>query len=97
MSKYVEKDKWVWVVVQATAGEEQFLGMKDGEKGESFIPVFLEKEAAQQGLGHLPIEKGMKYEVQAIRLNNLAGDAAQMGFMVFVLDESGEVIEKIES
>jgi len=97
MSKYVKKDQWVWVVVQEPGRDEHFLGIEDEKRGESFIPVFLQKEEAQQGLNHLPLEKEMKYEVQAIRLNNLATDAAQKGFMVFVLNGSGEVLEKIKS
>jgi hypothetical protein len=96
MSTDVKKDPWVWVVVQEPGGDEQFLGMEDDKRGESFIPVFLQKEEAQQGLNYLPLEKEMQYEVQAIRLNNLASDAAQKGFMVFVLNGSGEVLEKIK-
>ena len=97
MNTNVKEDQWVWVVVQEPGGDEQFLGIEDEERGESFIPVFLEKEEAQLGLKHLPIQKGIKYEVQAIRLNNLAGETTQKGFMVFVLNGTGEVLEKIKS
>jgi hypothetical protein len=97
MSTVEQKDQWVWVVVQGLGGDEQFIGLEDEESGESFIPVFLQKEEAQQGLNHLPLEKEMKYEVQAIRLNNLVSDAAQKEFMVFVLNGTGEILEKITS
>jgi hypothetical protein len=97
MSKSVQDDQWVWVVVEDPGGNEQFLGMEDGEKKESFIPAFLEKEEAQQGLSHLPRHKDKTYEVQAIRLDDLAFRAAQQGFQVFLLKGSGEIIEKIAS
>lgn len=97
MSTVEQKDQWVWVVVQEPGGDERFLGIEDEERGESFIPVFLQKEEAQQGLNHLPLEKEMKYEVQAIPLNNLATHAAQKGFTVFVLNGIGEILEKIPS
>ena len=97
MSTDMKKDQWVWVVVQAPDGDAQFLGMQDDKEGVSFIPAFLEKAAAQQGLAHLPVKKEMKYEVQAIRLDDLSDRAVQKGFRVFILKGSGEVIEKIES
>jgi hypothetical protein len=50
MSKLIEKDQWVWVVIQDPGGVEQFLGQQDAKNDETFIPVFLEKEEAQQGL-----------------------------------------------
>jgi hypothetical protein len=97
MGKWVQDDQWVWVVVEDPGGNEQFLGMADEEEAESFIPAFLEKEEAQQGLSHLPRQKDKRYEVQAIRLDDLLFRAAQQAFQVFVLKGSGEIIEKIES
>jgi len=95
MGKLVEKDQWVWVVVQDPGGNEQFLGQHDQEKNESFIPTFLEKEEAQQGFTLMTHEKGHKYEVQAILFEDLSRRAAENGFMVFILNGSGEVLGKI--
>ena len=95
MGKLIEKDQWVWVVVQDPGGNEQFLGQHDQEKNESFIPTFLEKEEAQQGLTLMTHEKGHKYEVQAILFEDLSRRAADNGFMVFILNGSGEVLAKI--
>ena len=50
VSKLIKDDQWVWVVIQNPGGNEQFLGQKDEDKGISFIPTFLEKEEAEQGL-----------------------------------------------
>ena len=97
MSTLIKKDQWVWVVVQDPGGNEQFLGQHDDEKNESFIPVFLEKEEAQQGLNFLVSEKGKKYEVQAIQYTDLVERAAEHGFMLFMLSGAGEVLEKIKT
>ena len=90
-------DQWVWVVVQDPGSNEQFLGQHDEEENISYIPVFSDKEAAQQGLLNLTREQGHKYEVQAILREELIKDAAAGGFFVFLLSESGQVIEKIKS
>ena len=95
MSKLVKKEQWVWVVVQDPEGEEQFLGQRDEEKDVYFIPVFLDKDEANQGLRHLAKEKGRKFEVQAILYEELVNHAADHGFLLFVMNESGEVLEKI--
>jgi hypothetical protein len=97
MSKLIEKDQWVWVVIQDPGGNEQFLGQQDDEKNESFIPVFLDKEEAQQGLNFLMMEKRHKYEVQAIQYDDLVQRAAEHGFKVVLLNGSGEVLEKIDT
>jgi hypothetical protein len=96
MSNLIKKDQWVWVVIQDPGGNEQFLGQHDDEKNESFIPVFLEKDEAQQGLNFLVREKGLKYEVQAIQFYDLSQRAAEQGFVLFILNGSGEVLEKIK-
>ena len=97
MSKLIEKDQWVWVVIQDPGGVEQFLGHQDAKNYETFIPVFLEKEEAQQGLSFLVREKGLKYEVQAILYEDLSQRAGEYGFMLFLLNGAGEVLEKIET
>jgi len=97
MSKLIEKDQWVWVVIQDPGGVEQFLGQQDAKNDETFIPVFLEKEEAQQGLSFLVREKGLKYEVQAILYEDLSQRAGEYGFMLLLLNGAGEVLEKIET
>jgi hypothetical protein len=41
-------------------------------------------------------QKGRKYEVQAILFEELSKDASAGGFMIFLLNENGEVLEKIK-
>lgn len=91
-----DKDQWVWVVVQDPGGNEQFVGQHDEQEDISFIPVFADKEAGQQGLLSLTRQPGHKYEVQAILREELIKDAAAGGFMIFLLNESGDVLEKIK-
>ncbi|MBW1783761.1 MAG: hypothetical protein JRL30_23860 [Deltaproteobacteria bacterium] len=96
MSKKIKEDQWVWVVVQDPGGNEQFLGQRDETTHISFIPTWLEKEAAVECLDLLAREQGVKYEVQAIEYKNLAPKAAEAGFKLFVLDASGKILEQIE-
>ena len=96
MSRKIKDDQWVWVVVQDPEGNEQFLGQRDEAKDISFIPTFLEKEAALQCMNHLALERGHKYEVQAILYEDLLPKAVEAGFRLLVLNESGEVLEKID-
>ena len=91
----IQHDQWVWVVVQNPGGNEQFLGQRDETEGISFIPVWLEKDAALDGLKLLARDQGLTYEVQAIQYETLAPKAAEAGFRLFVLDASGKVLEQI--
>ena len=97
MSELIKDDQWVWVVIQNPGGNEQFLGQKDEEKGISFIPTFLEKEEAEQGLTLMARDTGRKYEVHAILFEDLSERASENGLMLFVVNGKGEVLEKIET
>ena len=96
MSKTIKDNQWVWVVVQDPEENEQFLGQRDETKNISFIPMFLEKDAALQCMNHLALERGHKYEVQAILYEELVPKAAEQGFYLLVLNESGEILEEIK-
>lgn len=96
MKNMQDEDKWVWVVVQDPGGNEQFLGQHDKRENISFIPAFHSKEEAQQCFLDLARQKAHKHEVQAILYEELAKDAAANGFMIFLLDENGDVLEKIK-
>jgi hypothetical protein len=95
MGNVPKNDQWVWVLVQNPGGNEQILGQHDEDNDVSFIPVFLEKESAQRCYHLLVREKGVKDEYQAIIYEDLAKYAADNGFMVFILGESGEVLDKV--
>lgn len=95
MSNIPKDDQWVWVLVQESDGNEQILGQHDDDKNISFIPAFLEKEEGQKCYDFLIREKGKKDEFQAIIYEDLARHAAENGSMIYILNGSGEILEKI--
>ena len=95
MTNSVKDDTWVWVVVQDPGGNEQFLGQLDEESNISFIPAFFKKEDAEQCFLQLHRQKGQKYEIQAIFLDELSKDVSKHGFLIFMLNAEGQILEKI--
>lgn len=91
----IEANTWLYVAIQKTGPSEQIVGQTDNEHDISFIPTFLSKEAAQQAMFHLHLEKKGRYEVQAIIYEDLVRHAAANGFLIFVLDEDGKVLERL--
>lgn len=93
----IEATTWLYVAILKTKPSEQIVGQTDIEHDISFIPAFLDKESAQQAMLHLQLEKKKKYEVQAIIYEDLARHAAENGFLVFVLDDEGKVLERLSA
>ncbi len=96
MKNSLKDDTWIWVIVQDPGGDEQFLGQFDGRKKISFIPAFFHKEDAELCLPFMLRQIGKKYEIQAIFFDELSKDAAKNGFMIFMLNAEGEILEKIQ-
>jgi hypothetical protein len=95
MKKILDDMAWIYVVVQNPGANEQFFGLHDKASDVSYIPAFLTKESAQGCLLHLPTERGKKYEIHAVMFGDLKNDAFGNGFLIFVLDEDGKIVEKI--
>ena len=91
----IKDDTWLWLVAENPDENEQFLGQIDSEHNISFLPAFLEKDAALQGLHFLVRDKKVKFEMQAIQYRDLAPKLVEEGFFLFVLDAEGNVLEKI--
>ncbi len=91
----IEATTWLYVAIEKTDPNEQIVGQTDTEHNISFIPAFLSKDAAQQAMFHLHLEKKKKYEMQAIIYEDLARHAVENGFLIFVLDEDGKVMERL--
>jgi hypothetical protein len=91
----VQATTWLYVAIQKIGNAEQIVGQIDTEHDISYIPAFLSKEAAQQAMFHLHLEKKGKYELQAIIYEDLAQHAMEDGFLIFVLDEDGGVVERL--
>jgi len=92
-----KKDTWYYVIVQTPGTEnEQFLGYKDKNTDEPFIPAFETKEIAQQCFLVMPKDvMNEKYEIQAIIKEDLMLAAQKNDYAVFLLDDKGRVVEKI--
>ena len=95
MSTLVKEDSWVWVMVQNPEKDEQLLGQYDETGDISYIPTFLEKDDAMKCYNYLTLDKSQKYEAQAIIYEDLARHASENGFMLFFLNGSGEVLDKV--
>ena len=95
MTPKISATTWVFVLVQNPGGNEQIVGQQDAENDITFIPVFLDKDSAMQGVVHMVKEQGKKFEIQAIIYEDLAGYASQAGFILMVLDGQGQVIDKL--
>ena len=67
----IEATTWLYVAIQKTGPNEQIVGQTESEHDISYIPAFFSKEAAQQAMFHLHLEKKKKYEVQAIIYEDL--------------------------
>jgi hypothetical protein len=91
----VQATTWLYVAIQKIGNTEQIVGQTDTEHDVSYIPAFLSKEAAQQAMFHLHLEKKGKYEMQAIIYEDLARHATEGGFLIFVLDDEGKVVERL--
>lgn len=85
---------WVYVVVCDPEKDATFLGLHNKEKKIDFIPAFETKDAANDNFLSLPREKGKKYEIQAVLLEELQADAEKNGFVVAIIDNEGNVDEK---
>jgi len=95
MSTQIEKHQWVYVVIQNPNTNPQYLGQQEEDTDISFIPVFLEKEDALMCLNLMARDKQAPSEIQAVIYEELAGNAAAGGFRLYLLNKTGEVIEKI--
>ncbi len=94
MSKLVAQDDWVWIVVQYTPEGEQMVGQQLAGEEESFIPAFLKKEEAENNYKKLALTEGTHYEVQAMEYKELVRVTSASGFLIYILDEEGRILEK---
>lgn len=91
----IDADTWLYVAVQKDVPADKIVGQVDAEHDISFIPAFLTKDTAQQAMFHLNLQKQKKYEIQAIICEDLIRHATEGGFVIFVLDEDGKVLERL--
>ena len=95
MGRLIEGNPFIWVMIQGEAGNEHYVGQHDTETDISFVPGFLSKDEALKAYHLIKSDKGVKFEVQAIRYKELCRDCANNGFLLFMLDADGKILEKI--
>ena len=95
MANTINNDDWVWVVVQDPGGNERFLGQEEKESGIAFIPTFKEKEDALMCMPLMTRDKNIKYEAQAVIYSDLKEQAVGSGFVLYLMDNEGRVLEKL--
>lgn len=84
---------WVYVFVCDPGKDESFFGLYNAERNVHFIPAFRTKDEANDCFLNLPREKGKKYELQAIHVDELNEAAAKHNYAVAMIDQDGKVIE----
>ena len=92
----IEATTWLYVTIVKTGPSEEIVGQTDTENDISFIPAFLDKEEAQRSYHFLVRDEKKKDEFQAIIYEDLAQHARDNGFLIFILNASGKILEKIE-
>ena len=95
MPQKINADTWVYTVITDPGPGEQLLGQHDVDADIAYIPIFLEKEHATQGLLQLEVARGTRCEIQALLYDDITRAAGKNGFLVYLLDASGNVLEKI--
>ncbi|SHO49556.1 DUF3110 domain-containing protein [Desulfopila aestuarii] len=83
---------WVYVFVGKEGDGENLLGLYDETTKANFIPTFANKDDAQECFLSLPREKGKKYEVQAVHIEELNEQAEKNNFLVAMVDKDGKII-----
>ncbi|MCF8050755.1 MAG: hypothetical protein K9L59_05925 [Desulfobacterales bacterium] len=96
MAEKIGRNDWLWVMVQNPGQAETIVGMHDEKGAISFIPMFREKDAALQCFLNLPRKAGKKYEAQAIIYEDLLRHAAENRFLLYLLDEDGKILKKVD-
>ena len=83
---------WVYVFVCDPEKDASFLGLYNAEKDIQFIPAFRSKEEANDCFLNLPRDKGRKYELQAVHLEELTAEAQKNNYLVAMVDSDGKIM-----
>lgn len=95
MTSEKQSDEWVYVYIVKSGTEESFLGLYDQDKDVNFIPAFSSKDDANDCFLTIPREKGKKYEVQAVHIEELHQEAKKNDFQVTMVDGDGKIIKEV--
>ena len=84
-------DQWLFVIVMDPENNPQIAGQHDETADVSFIPAYVSREDAQQGLLHLALDKSARYEIQAFLYEDLCEHAQSGGFLIYMIDADGNI------
>ena len=96
MNMAIDKEEWIFVVIQNPGVNEHIAGMHDQETDIDFIPAFKKKEEAAECFINMPREAGNKYEVQAFMFEDLKAYASKNNFIIFFLDKQGKILNRVK-
>ena len=88
-----DAEGWVFAIVCDQEKDNHYLGLYNEEKDVNFIPVFETREAAGDCFLSMPREKGKKYEIQAVHIEQISEDAEKSGFVVALFDGDGALVK----
>ncbi|BCS96047.1 hypothetical protein DSLASN_16790 [Desulfoluna limicola] len=94
MDKPKNDGNWIYLFVNNPGSNESFAGFVDDELDIRFIPAFYDKESALMCSGRF-MDRNTPYEVQAIHKDDLDRYAAEHRFLIFMLDKTGAILEKM--
>jgi hypothetical protein len=93
--KKLNPETWIWAIVQNPGHNESFLGQHDATNDIRFIPAFYDKDTALRCIGMLNTDKSIENEPQAILVEDLVNYATKNGFLIFILDKNGKILDKM--
>lgn len=86
--------EWVWAAVEKKGDDESYYALEDND-GLKFVPVFLNQEDGQACMKIFEKDEAAEYELEAVRLENLAKTARVKRFNIVISDSQGNVIEEL--
>jgi len=89
------KVNWYYIITQDPGtSTEQFVGFRDPETDEKFLPAFKTKDQAQACFTLMPKDLfNGNYDTQAVIEEDLMAIADDAGHKIYLLDEKGTILD----
>jgi len=94
-NKELTPESWVWAIVQNPGKDESFLGQNDTANDIRFIPAFYDKDSSLRCMNAFSKDLFSTYEPQAVILEDLLNYAGKQGFLVFILNNEGKILQRL--
>ncbi len=93
--KDLTPESWIWAIVENPGRSESFLGQYDETNDIRFVPAFYDKESALRCMNSFSKNKASVYEAQAVIFEDLLNYTKKQGFIIFILDNEGKILDKL--